>query len=109
MSYLNWHVGMKVVCVDSKWDVEPDTFSNSVRDPIKGDILTIREMCVGNGPDWEGENLYLRFAEIHNPPDSDGEEAYYYAGQFRPLAELKTDISLFTAMLTDTKQKVPAE
>lgn len=53
MSYLDWHVGLKVVCVDNE---EP--------------------------------------------------EGGWFPWRFRPVQQRKTDISIFTAMLTKTK--VPA-
>lgn len=104
MSYLNWHVGMKVVCV-KKGAWSPSTPGES--HPVYGGVYTIRTIECPDG------DVFLRFAEIINPKarrDIYGSqsESQYWATRFRPLFTRKTDISIFTAMLHGTDQTVDA-
>jgi hypothetical protein len=90
------HVGQKVVCVD-------DSLSE-LRDvdeilPTKGKIYTIRAIV-------RRSSLGFHLVEITNEPyryrDGFGELSFK-ASRFRPVVERKTDISIFTAMLTPAK------
>ena len=96
----NFRVGQKVVCVAE--------FSGRCPHPIEpkvGDILTVRETFI-NPPTGE---LGLRFTEIVNEIHHFyGVERGYKATRFRPVVERRTDISVFRAMLTPSKQKVEA-
>lgn len=100
---MTFRVGQKVVCVDT-WPrgnlrLMWDKFWHPYKSPVKGEIYTI---C-GIFTDETG-NLHLELIELPNRDDYwlDG----FYACGFRPLIERKTDISVFTKMLTDTK--IPA-
>ena len=76
--------------------------------PVKGQVYTIREIEEGEGCE-AGETFYLRFNEIWNGPHvCDGIEPSFHADLFRPVVERKSDISVFHAMLTPSKQKVDA-
>lgn len=109
MSYLDWHVGMKVVCVDDEATEKYTPYSVRASAGMDGlqrnRVYTIRE--IGR---WRGA-LVVWLAEIVRPIAA-GEEKYgepgYAAARFRPTLTRKTDISIFKAMLSDTKQKVPA-
>lgn len=98
----DFHVGMKVVCVEAmpgpRW---------LEHHPAVGDVLTIR----GLDPTEDGERLYLWFEEIRNMSfqyrDSFGEVSFN-ARRFRPVVSRKTDISVFLAMLTPNKEKQTA-
>lgn len=94
-------VGQKVVCLIDEWSSSgvasllahaPHTF------PQKGKIYTIR-----NIETFREGFVYLHFVEIVNPviPFFHGpwEQGWDYR-RFRPLADRKTDISVFTALLT---------
>lgn len=87
MSYRDWHVGMKVVCVDAR-GCGPRL--------VVGGIYTVRAM--------DAEWVYFEEPStfgIYGP-----NMAGYRYRRFRPVQERKSDISIFTAMLD--KPKVPA-
>jgi hypothetical protein len=102
MSYHDWHVGMKVVCVDDDWDFGPlpgETF------PKAGAVYTIRSLSI------EGSEVFVQLAEIVNPvcvfEDIIG-ESEFAAVNFRPVQPRKTDISIFTAMLDSARERETA-
>lgn len=75
-----FHVGQKVVCVDAGiWR----KIANNV-------VYTIHSINADHG-------LWLRLIEVD--PLGGG----YLSSRFRPVVERKTDISIFTAMLTPSK------
>jgi hypothetical protein len=96
-----FYVSQKVVCIDA------DGLYDEVwgEDPLReGQIYTVRwvgmtsdRICAAP-PQWE-KTLDLRLAEIdRSTPGWEGDdEVGYEARRFRPL--VKTDISVFTAML----------
>jgi len=101
---MTFHVGQKVVCVDV---TDRHRYGGFVI-PVKGAIYTIRKF-----DDCEG--VYL--AEVVNPPtlvaSHDGgrihiDEPSFWLKDFRPIVDGKTDISIFTAMLTPNKTQVDA-
>lgn len=98
----NFRVGQKVVCVSDDWNAD---FYEGEHRPIKGNVYTIRE--ISNGRKIP---VVLRFEELVNPKLYCGgtSECRYNANKFRPVAERKTDISIFKAMLNPSKQGVPA-
>ena len=107
MAYLDWKVGDKVVCVSV-----PDDRGWGHQLPEIRRIYTIREIGVGLGGD-----VVVKLAEIHNPRRTYNStkfgrtvtgEVCFGARHFRPVQTRKTDISQFTAMLHDQRQKVPA-
>ncbi len=88
---MTFRVGQKVVCVDASgqvpgWDkvVEGRVYI------IRG--FTTRPACGYYGPIVEG------VVRIHM-----GVDWPFSTDRFRPIVERKTDISVFTAMLTDKK------
>lgn len=109
MSYVNWHAGMKVVCLDIEWPpLAAAAVANGCRLPEPGRIYTIREIDV----DARDGKVYVRLCEIRNPrvklhPWSPGEPKFG-ARRFRPLQPRKTDISIFTDMLRDQRDEVSA-
>jgi hypothetical protein len=94
-------VGQKVVCIKrDRWRREYDRrpMPRGERGPAFGELLTIRQIV---------EDGYLLFVEIRNPIiKSVGEEAAFNPHHFRPVIERKTDISIFTRMLTPTSEPV---
>ena len=94
MSYRDWYVGMKVVCVaKGRWtSLDGDS---GLPKPKFGEVCTI------TGFVKHEEEIFLTLAG-YDPFD------IFDIRQFRPLEERKTDISVFTAMLTDQRQKEPA-
>jgi len=109
MNYLDWYVGMKVVCIDIPWSPNVAfAVARGCRLPEAGRIYTIRDLGVSR----RGGEVIIRLCEIRNPRIAvislRASEPGFSAWRFRPLQKHKTDISIFKAMLTDTKQKVPA-
>lgn len=104
MSYLDWHVGMKVVCIDIPWPAHAaDCAAKGCRFPEPGRIYTIREIGVAK----DDGKVYVRLCEIVNPrvnqrPWPAGEPRFG-ARRFRPLVSRKTDISVFQQMLSPSK------
>lgn len=101
--------GMKVVCIKrGEWLGPFGEMRLENEYPVYRGIYTIRDVSICSA---DGE-VYLRFEELRNPqvePDFDGEiEARFWAAQFRPLVERKTDISVFRAMLTPKRVEEPA-
>lgn len=98
MSYRDWHVGMKVVCVRG---FVVDMQQTEVA-PKEGHVYTIRTISA-----YAGDGVYVRLAEIVNPvlPYSDGDnECDFIADNFRPVETRTTDISIFQAMLTPKRE-----
>ena len=100
--YTHWHVGMKVVCVDDVWRYidparpDPDDF---IERPVAGHVYTIREVVGGEEP-------AVLLQEIRNQPlhyVNGIAEASFFCRRFRPVQTRKTDISIFTAMLSPQK------
>jgi hypothetical protein len=89
-----FRVGQKVVCIAPKLGCWPDP------EPGKGDICTVTRVYS------YGPVLTLELAEF--PTFSRPYAPGWMAEDFRPVVERKTDISIFTAMLTPTKRKVLA-
>lgn len=97
-----FRIGQKVVCVDDKL-VDLNTIAPWARNPsrltgvlVEGHIYTITGVNVENEIDL-----------LHRPCVTIAEERIphaYLATRFRPLVETKTDISVFTEMLTTTKK-----
>ena len=92
MSYRDWHVGMKVVCIDGRWDPNQPG-ENS---PVDGGLYTIRTI------EADGDGVFIRLVEIINPTNTrDGdEECRFTTKSFRPVRVRKTDIAVFTALLS---------
>jgi hypothetical protein len=104
MSYRDWHVGMKVVCIDDAWENEHTRPGFAY--PRRGQVYTIgaiaaEVMLYGiryNGP-WIG---------VQEVGGNWGGRPEFSASCFRPVQPRKTDISIFTRMLTDTREVVDA-
>jgi hypothetical protein len=108
MSYRDWHVGMKVVCIDPTWGASgPLQAEYCPNLPVKGQVYTIRTLECRVVVKREGFAVLIRLEEIHNPINYQGEPVFF-GKKFRPVQPRKTDISIFTAMLTGSKQKEPA-
>lgn len=113
MSHLDWHVGMKVVCVGCEGTPKPPGFWEQwekgwgIVKPHRNEVYTIREMRIS-----PAGRLHLRLVEVINPSieftDAPRQEPWWDAAAFRPVQTRKTDISVFTAMLTGSKERSPA-
>lgn len=116
MSYLDWHVGMKVVCIQG---VRPQAYGSissrgkpegvvsNPHYPEQGVVYTVRHI----NPIADDYVLIL-LEEVRNDHlDSfirGGLEPGFHAKYFRPVQTRRTNISILEAMLTGAKTKVPA-
>jgi hypothetical protein len=99
-----YYVGQKVICVD-------DTFTalrsfNEIL-PVKGTVYTVREILPEITAD---RGVGLRLVEIRNKKNhyqGGFLECRFVPRRFRPVCTSKTNISVFTAMLTNTKIEEP--
>lgn len=106
---MSFKVGDEVVCVDDDFGTPPHwSIANA---PVKGQKYTIREAF----PHYtEAGVTSVRLVEVVNPifdypiVNLKGYEAAFYAHRFRGIEKRKTDISIFTAMLHPTQEKVKA-
>lgn len=97
----NFRVGQKVVCIDASERKGPGKYTVL---PVQGRVYTVRGISAWQwNCGFSGVGLYLE--EIHRPPTPQG-EAPWGCWRFRPVVERKTDISIFKALLTPSKEKV---
>jgi hypothetical protein len=110
------YVGQKVACVGGSEQRLPPHQRMfwrhwrqywGVATPAKGSVYTIREIRLR-----KDGTLGLRLVEVINPAcewnDAPPQEPWYHATDFRPVVERKTDISIFTAMLNPSDERVSA-
>lgn len=95
---MTFHVGQKVVCLPAPWMLIPVPPWVC---PEVWNIYTLREILPW--PNTLGSSC--RLLEIKNEMIHNFEPAFSIQ-YFRPLVEKKTDISVFTAMLTPNKECV---
>lgn len=92
---MTFRVGQKVVCWNADWP-KASYYGEEVL-PQKDEVYTIRELL-----EIAGRTL-LRVNEIRNPVmdyNFGKYECAFHISRFRPIVERKTDISIFTKMLT---------
>jgi hypothetical protein len=107
-----FYVGQKVVCIND--DYEHPNWKYIPNRPKKGDIYTIRgivDFCYKSSresPPLTREALYLYEVVNQSLPFGGGPDREYAfeSGRFKPLLEKKTDISIFTAMLSTQSVKL---
>lgn len=98
---MTFHVGQKVVCVDDQNFRNPDHIGTPIAPtaPVRGTVYHVRSFSPSG-------NVLL--AEIVCAPHA-WEWGYGEGGwlprRFRPVTERKTDISIFTAMLTPNRER----
>ncbi|NHT75910.1 hypothetical protein G8E10_09480 [Rhizobiaceae bacterium CRRU44] len=99
----NFVVGQRVVCINSDWpengviEIARKVVPTPSRVPMINEVLTIREI---RGGLINNEVVFLHFEEFPHGWDS---------RHFAPLITRKTDISIFTDMLTPAgKEKADA-
>lgn len=108
MAYLDWKVGDKVVCVDDRPSGLPGTDAD-LDGLRRGSVYTIRSIGQVPGYHPAAGLIVINLTEIHRRVrGSSNNEIGFDARRFRPVQTRKTDISQFTAMLHDQRQKVPA-
>lgn len=110
---MTFRVGQKVVCIDDRcwlrggwWMFGIKFFDHGLLDHNlnHGEVYTVTKVDIQldargkeYGSIWVAEARHLKYPDIGFPQ-----------WQFRPAVERKTDISVFTAMLTPNKRKVRA-
>ena len=107
-----FHIGQRVICVDDNIIGENGVFDRAFTErcphlPVKGRTYTVRGFIVPYAGYSGTPGMLLE--EIVNPPYRYVEgtfEPSFFPSHFRPLAERKTDISLFTAMLYKKPENV---
>jgi hypothetical protein len=80
---MSFHVGQKVVCIDASLPANPWHRANPL---TKGRIYVVR-------------HLFVKCIDI------DDSQRGWQNWRFRPVVETKTDISIFTEMLTPAPAK----
>ncbi|MDW5313745.1 hypothetical protein [Rhizobium sp. PL01] len=97
--------GVQCVCIKEDWGYAVcGPFSVPTRVPMINEVMTVSEVR------RVGDAVFLFFSEIPER-QQDGPlfaTVSWDASCFRPLIKRKTDISMFTKMLTDTKTTVDA-
>lgn len=105
MSYLDWHIGMKVVCVDDTFDDDrPLRVIAQETIPEAGEVYTIRG--IGFFLPHLPNRLCVRLVEITNPNKLYRQGRYERAfgiWRFRPVKTRTTDIAIFTQLLNPSK------
>jgi len=103
-----FHVGQKVVCVCTPDIIEEVAHLGEVL-PQEGVVYTIRAIQDADPFYYSGEIAFLLF-EIRNKSREGANlgtcEPNFHSALFRPLVEHKTNISVFTEMLTRQKEPV---
>lgn len=94
-------VGQRIVCVEDEW---PGFVPSPL---VKGAIYTVSEI-IGPELTWSFDGVDVRpsirlLEAKNNVADIDS----FNPARFRPLVEKKSDISVFTAMLTKQTVSVP--
>lgn len=112
---MNFHVGQRVVCVET-WVDDPNRLGRMGEEgPVAGHVYTIRE--IGMFHPMFPDSVNVRLVEIVNAardycsPSGDvfrTWEPSFGAFRFRPVVDRKTDISVFQAMLTGKKVEADA-
>lgn len=99
---MTFYVGQKVVCVDGKLSAEYAALAHDLNIvmPTENSVYTIRDIV----RDFIVGKEHCRLVEIKNPIINwliqESSEPAFSVSRFRPAVERKTDISVFTEMLT---------
>lgn len=91
---MTFRVGQKVVCVDDDSWVGQGCI-------VKGRVYEVAGLLTSRLPMYRGGTKVpaVLLAEFGPPHD-------FYAYRFRPIVERKTDLSIFTKMLTPSDERV---
>lgn len=101
-----FHVGQNVVCVDANFSATWQMDCTKQR-PVRNGIYTVRAFGSWNFSTGLIDALWL--CEVNNPVVrwrcGDVSEVGFAAWRFRPVVAPKTDISIFTEMLTPAPKR----
>lgn len=110
---MGFHVGQKVVCISEHWHAIPEADIATPFRPRKNGIYHVRRAEYTDASRSSRHPLYkggevqiLWLTEITNPADIPGGEYGFASFMFRAVLEKKTDISIFTKLLTPTPELV---
>ena len=96
--------GQKVVCVNADPDFVEATGSREMDGLTEGAIYTIRWIGSWKLPPWYPHNrICVHLVEIDRSTAK--YDVPYDARRFRPLREIKTDISIFERILDEVNQQ----
>ena len=106
----NFVVGQKVVCVDDVVWMDNGKASNSPSGLTKGKVCTVSGVFLRDVRDTSAfkSQVCLTLVGVKASKAWVNNSGGFNSLRFRPVTERKTDISIFTAMLTEQKQPVPA-
>lgn len=97
-SYRDWHVGMKVVCVNSSGRMPSGHQLEERR------VYTVTAIDAGLFFEQQTERVLITVGvRLQGLGDN-----WFQARRFRPVQPRKTDIGIFTAMLNSAKRQVSA-
>lgn len=92
MSYRDWHVGMKVVCIEPVDDPESPN-------PAYGEVYTIAWIGVSCG------DVMIDLVELPCPESEEFNRGYLAEG-FRPVQQRKTSIEIFKRLLINPHVRI---
>jgi hypothetical protein len=105
MSYRDWQVGDKVVCINGAWTDAQNILAVIVGECplVGGEVYTIAKLGLNPTATVSldgscGFPVCVWLQEVSHPQKGYG----FNSGRFRKVQPRKTDISIFTAMLNKT-------
>lgn len=99
MSYLDWHVGMKVVCVNASADTGKCWDDDQ---PQEGATYTLSAVMID-----DDNEIVVHMEELSRSPRAKafwGPAIGYGAFRFRPIQKRTTSIEIFRALLNPSKE-----
>ena len=105
MSFRDWQVGDRVVCVDGDWYYPPA--SGRPWPLVTGEVYTIAN--IGKGCGFYRSFVHgvvIDLVEVKNPDDPYLETPGFNASRFRKVEPRKTDISVFERFLLNPNAPV---
>lgn len=108
----DFHVGLKVVCINDDWGDPAPYVALQMIMPVKGVIYTLRELDIAQCCPRHGDKLFVCLKEIDNShligrcdPNERPYEPMFGADHFRPLTDAErkaeTGMTMLRALQTD--------
>ena len=99
MSYLDWKVGDRVVCIDPTWGAEGDIQRHFCPNlPEQNRVYTLRSVDCRMVVRGKPNEVLVRLVEVVNPHNYQGEPVFF-ARKFRKVQPRKTSIASLEAIL----------
>lgn len=108
----NFRVGQKVVCVDdgALWDIKTGSVYTVAQITVEPDVYV--DIETGDFSHIGANQAVVYLTEVVLRHTRHGVRTIHFGGfsasRFRPVVQRKTDISIFKALLTPSKEKVEA-